>query len=151
MEEGADSIRVSASLKIYKKFVDAVILLMKQQITLAMQALNEIAQVVLEPDYPQSTNSQDAKQKSHFKYLVLKYRAYGFIIKKQYQKATEDLEMVSGGVQFDQASKFNLSLAKLLQNKTHEDDKLDLIKTLQREFPDNKDVIRYHAIFLIQK
>ena len=41
-------------------------------------------------------------------------------------------------------------MAKLLQNKTHEEDKLNLIKDLQKEFPDNKDIIRYHAIFLIQ-
>jgi hypothetical protein len=46
--------------------------------------------------------------------MVLTYRAYGYIIKKQYLKASQDLEMIANDSRFGQASKFNLSLAQLL-------------------------------------
>ena len=54
------------------------------------------------------------KQKLNLKYYVLSYRAYGFIIKKSYKEAANDLNMISGLKEFDAASRFNLKLANLL-------------------------------------
>ena len=44
-----------------------------------------------------------------------------------------------------------MSLAKLLQNTGHDDEKVKLILEMRKQFPENKDVIRYHAITMIKQ
>ena len=109
---------------------------MKQRVDPAMEILKEIA----------------SNDDIYFNDLIFSYRAYGYVNQKQYDKAISDLQKIS---KLDQASKFNLSLALMLKMKPnpHEtvDRKLKLIKEIQYQFPDNKDIIRYHAIYIIQK
>ena len=50
---------VSQNLNTYKKFVDAVILLMKQKTTLALKILSEIATLVLDPTYSKKADHDD--------------------------------------------------------------------------------------------
>lgn len=79
-----------------------------------MKILSEIAKLVLSPEYSKQNKFDDMKQKLNLKYYVLSYRAYGFIIKKSYKEAANDLNMISGLKEFDAASRFNLKLANLL-------------------------------------
>ena len=47
-------------------------------------------------------------------------------------------------------SKFNLNLCKMLKLDNGKKKLHDIIK-IQKEFSDNKDIVRYHAIYLIQQ
>lgn len=69
---------------------------MKQRVGPAMEILKDIA----------------SNDDLYFNDLIYSYRAYGFVIQKQYEKAISDLQKIS---KLDQASKFNLSLALMLK------------------------------------
>jgi len=105
--------------------------------------------------------------------MVCTYRAYGYITMKKYDLAVEDLEQAealksietsapSDGM-LDPISKFNLSLTSMLKIKpspigidpflhlTDGHEKLQKVVEISRQFPENKDMIRYHAIYLVQQ
>ena len=92
---------------------------------------------------------------SYFKFMILMYNAYAKIIQKEYDSAIEDILKAnelqknikdSDCDSFENICKFNLKLAKVLKNKGNQERE---IVDLSNEFPKNKDVIRYHASYLV--
>ena len=72
-----DTDDVPEKLQIYRKLVQAVILLMKRKFEAAMGILKEIDQ-----GHKVKKESNDGIRK--FQYMVCTYRAYGFITMKKY-------------------------------------------------------------------
>ena len=131
---------------------------MKRKIEKGYQLLAEIQ--------PQTAETDHSRADVMLSYFVCLYKAYASILMQKYDQAIDhhnqsqsylhnlDIQDLDS---FARIADFNYRLAKFLKlpsgQKTgvHKDDKLASLIDLRQQFPLNKEVIRYNAIYLIKQ